>query len=155
MILPFLFMPGPAFVAKKELMALPIFGWHAGRIGLIPIDRGGHAKALKDMVKAARDRIGLGRQIIIFPEGTRKRPGEAPDYKPGVAAIYRDLGLACTPMACNSAAHASSSGTPLKPGVLVFEFLPPIPAGLSRAEFMRELESRVETASNALFEAEI
>lgn len=154
-VAPFLFLPDPCLAAKQELLALPVFGWHASRMDLIPIDRGGHAKALKALVREARARIGRGRQLIIFPEGTRKRPGEAPDYKPGVAALYRDLAIDCTPLATNVAAHCSPTGTPLKPGTIVFEFLPPIPPGLPREAFMRELEHRIETASNTLFDAEI
>ena len=108
------------------------------------------AKALKDMVRDARDRLQDGRQVIIFPEGTRKAPGAAPDYKPGVAAIYRELELPCIPMATNSGVHWPAHGFPSGPGTIVFEFLPAIPAGLKRAEFMRELQDRIETASNAL-----
>ncbi len=67
-----------------------------------------------------------------------------------MAALYRDLGLPCTPMATNSGAHWPAHGFTRNPGTIVFEFLPPIPAGLKRADFMRELEGRIETASNAL-----
>jgi 1-acyl-sn-glycerol-3-phosphate acyltransferase len=147
---PFDVLPDACFVLKKELLRIPLFGWHCRKTRMIPIDREGHARALKDMVREARDRLRDGRQVIIFPEGTRKAPGAAPDYKPGVAAIYRELELPCTPMATNSGVHWPARGFPGKPGTIVFEFLPPIPAGLKRAEFMRELETRIETASTAL-----
>ncbi len=149
-IAPFAFLPDPTYVLKQELMRVPFFGWHATHARMIPIDRSAHAKALKALVAAARDRVKEPRQVIIFPEGTRKAPGAPPDYKPGVAALYRDLGLPCTPMATNSGAHWSANGLQSHPGVVVFEFLPAIPAGLKRADFMRELESRIETASNDL-----
>ena len=77
-------------------------------------------------------------------------PGEAPDYKPGVAALYRDLGLPCVPMATNSGMHWPAHGVIRRPGVIVIEFLEPIPAGLKRGTFMTELQTRIETASNAL-----
>lgn len=149
-IAPFTFLPDPCFVMKKELMVLPFFGWFARKTRMIPVDRDGNATALKDMVRQARARLAEGRQIVIFPEGTRQAPGAPPDYKPGVAALYRDLGVACTPMAANSGLTWPASGFRRNPGVAVFEFLPSLPAGLKRADFMRELQARIETASTAL-----
>ncbi len=150
---PFVFLPDGCFVLKKELLRIPVFGWHAMKSRMIPIDRQGHSRALKDLVRDARERLSEDRQIVIFPEGTRALPGAPPDYKPGVAALYRELGLACTPMATNSGAHWPARGFPSRPGVIVFEVLPAIPPGLKRAEFMRELQARIETASTALLEA--
>ncbi len=146
----FMLLPDVCFVMKKELMRIPFFGWCAWKAGNIPVDRSAHSKALKGMLRTARVRAKEPRQILIFPEGTRTDPGAPPDYKPGVAALYRDLELACTPMATNSGAHWPARGYRLTPGVAVFEFLPPIPAGLKREAFMSELQGRIETASNAL-----
>ena len=147
---PFFFLPDAAFVLKKELMRIPMFGWHCAKARMIAVDREGQARALKDLVAAATDRLNDGRQLIIFPEGTRKAPGETPDYKPGVAALYRELGLPCVPMATNAGEFVTAAGLPLRPGTIVFEVLEPIPAGLKRGEFMRELQTRVETASARL-----
>lgn len=149
-VVPFIVLADPCFVLKKELMATPFLGWFAWKARMIPIDRGGQAKALKDMVRIARERLAEERQIVIFPEGTRQAPGAAPDYKPGVAAIYRDLGAPCWPIAANSGEHWPAKGIGFKPGLVVFEFLEPIPADLKRAEFMRELEERIETGSARL-----
>ncbi len=150
---PFIFLPDACFVLKKELLKMPLFGWHATKTRMIPIDREGRSRALKDLVAVAKERLAEARQIIIFPEGTRVTPGAAPDYKPGVAALYRDLELPCTPLATNSGVHWPAKGWPRKPGTIVFEFLPAIPPGLKRADFMREMQDRVETASNALLAA--
>ncbi len=149
-VAPFAFMDDPCFVLKKELMILPFFGWFAWKTGMIPVDRSAGASALKKMVATARQRLAQGRQIMIFPEGTRTEPGSAADYKPGVAAIYRDLEAACHPVATNSGVHWPAHGFKRYPGVVVFEFLAPIPAGLKRPAFMAELETRVEGASRAL-----
>ncbi|MBK1976740.1 1-acyl-sn-glycerol-3-phosphate acyltransferase [Brevundimonas diminuta] len=149
-IAPFAFLDDACFVMKKELMPLPFFGWFAWKTKMIAVDRAAHAKALKDMVRQTRARLAEGRQILIFPEGTRTTPGEPADYKPGVAAIYRDVEAPCWPVATNSGAHWPAHGFKRYPGTVVFEFLPPIPAGLKRAAFMAELESRIETASTAL-----
>lgn len=149
-IIPFVVLPDPCLIMKKELMVLPFFGWFAWKTKMIAVDRSAHAKALKDMVKLARLRFAEGRQILIFPEGTRGLPGAEPDYKPGIAALYRDLGCPCVPMATNSGQHWHAHGFRRTPGTVVYEFLPAIPAGLKRAEFMAELEARIETRSNAL-----
>lgn len=150
MVVPFALLADPCIVMKKELMPLPFFGWFAWKTGMIAVDRSAHAKALKDMVRQARARRDEGRQIVIFPEGTRKLPGADPDYKPGIAALYRDLDCPCWPLATNSGVHWPAHGFKRHPGVVVFEFLPPIAPGLKRAEFMAELENRLEAASTAL-----
>lgn len=147
---PFAFLPDVAFVLKKELLAIPFYGWYSIKGGMIAVDRAGHAAALKKLVKDTRERMAEDRQVIIFPEGTRKAPGAAPDYKPGIAALYRDLALPCTPVATNSGAHWPAKGFLRHPGTIVFEFLEPIPAGLKRGEFMKELQARIEAASGAL-----
>ena len=149
-VIPFTFLDEPCFVLKKELRALPFFGWFAWKLRMIAVDRQAHAKALRKLVTDSRTRLADGRQIIIFPEGTRTQPGAQGDYKPGVAALYRDLGLPCHLIATNSGQCWPAHGFIRKPGKVVFEFLEPIPAGLKRAEFMAELERRIETASRAL-----
>jgi len=147
---PFGFLPDACLVLKKELTKIPIYGWIAVKDGNVVVDREGHAAALRKLVADSRERLADGRQLMIFPEGHRMDPGAAPDYKPGVAALYRDLAMPCVPMATNSGVHWPAHGIIRKPGVMVFEFLEPIPAGLKRGAFMAELEHRIETASNAL-----
>ena len=144
-------LKGSLFVFKKELMAVPIFGWIALKLGSIVVDRAGQATALRDMVRWAQEQFRLeDRQLVIFPEGTRKAPGAEPDYKPGVAALYRELGVTVHPMATNAGTHWPAHGFLRRPGVIVYEFLEPIPPGLKRGEFMRRLEDSIETACNRL-----
>lgn len=149
-IAPFTFLPDPCFVMKKELMILPFFGWFAARTNMIAIDRSAHSAALKGMVRQARTRHAEGRQILIFPEGTRTAPGAPPDYKPGIAALYRDLDAPCVPMATNAGQHWPAHGFRRTPGTVVYEFLPAIPAGLKRDAFMARLEAELEAASTRL-----
>jgi 1-acyl-sn-glycerol-3-phosphate acyltransferase len=151
-IIPFALLEGPSVVLKRELLKLPIFGWFAKRAGMIVVNREAHAAALRTMLRDGRDRAAKGRQIFIFPEGTRQAPGAPPDYKPGIAALYRDLKLPCTPVALNIGQFWPAHGLVRKPGLAVIEFLPVIAPGLPRDEFMRELEARIETASSALLE---
>ena len=144
-------LPAGCYVLRKELMRIPIFSWWAWKCHMIVIDREGGSKALRHMLRETHERLAEApRQVVIFPEGTRGKPGRAGEYQPGVAALYRDIELPCVPVALNSGVHWQKGGLALKPGTIVFEFLEPLPAGMKRAEFMRELEARLEAASNAL-----
>ncbi|HEY2659245.1 MAG TPA: lysophospholipid acyltransferase family protein [Caulobacteraceae bacterium] len=149
-IAPFTVMSDGCLVLKKELTRIPFYGWYALAARMIVVDREGHAAALRKLVNDSRARLSQARQLLIFPEGHRMEPGEAPDYKPGVAALYRDLQMPCVPVATNSGLHWPAHGFIRRPGVIVIEFLEPIPAGLKRGAFMTELQTRIETASNAL-----
>ena len=146
----FVWLPDSCWVMKKELMWIPFLGWYALKTQMMVVDREGGAAALKKMVREALLRFADNRQLVIFPEGTRGTPGVAGDYKPGVAALYRELGVPCVPVATNSGVHWPAHGFLRKPGTIVFEFLEPIPPGLKRATFMDTLKTRIETASDAL-----
>jgi len=152
---PFGFLPDACLVLKKELTKIPLYGWIALKDENVVVDREGHAAALRKLVSDCRARMDEARQLMIFPEGHRMAPGAAPDYKPGVAALYRDLALPCVPMATNSGVHWPAHGIVRRPGVIVFEFLEPIPPGLKRGAFMTELQARIEAASTALLESGI
>jgi 1-acyl-sn-glycerol-3-phosphate acyltransferase len=146
----FAWLPRNCFVMKKELLLIPFFGWYARRTGMIALDRRGRSDALRKLVRAAKARFAEGRQLVIFPEGSRGEPGRAGDYQPGVAALYRELAAPVVPVATNSGVHWPAHGFVRKPGLIVFEYLPPIPAGLPRKAFMARLEETIETASNRL-----
>ena len=144
----YLALDAPGIVLKRELLRIPFYGWFLWKSAAIPIDRAAGASALRKMGAAARAVLADGRPILIFPEGTRKRPGAPPDYKPGVAGLYGMLEVPCVPVALNSGAYWT--GFTKRPGTIVLEFLPAIPPGLKRSEFMTALESRIETATAAL-----
>lgn len=146
----FAYMPDALFVMKKELMRIPVFGWLNRKHGTIVVDREGEANAMRKLIADARDRFKEPRQLLIFPEGTRRPPGAEPAYKPGVAGIYRDLQTPCVPVATNTGLHINTAGVATSSGTVVYEILEPIPAGLKRADFMRLLQERIETASDAL-----
>jgi 1-acyl-sn-glycerol-3-phosphate acyltransferase len=141
----------PVFVLKRELLRVPFYGWYAQRVGMIAIDRAAAGAALRAMTKAARRALSLGLSIIIFPEGTRKAAGAPPDYKPGIAALYQRLDVPCTSVALNSGLFwTGPAGFLKKRGHIVLQFLPPIPPGLKRQDFMQTLEHRIETATAVL-----
>ncbi|MCW5724758.1 MAG: 1-acyl-sn-glycerol-3-phosphate acyltransferase [Maricaulaceae bacterium] len=143
-------LPDPAIILKQELTSLPFFGWVAMKLGNIKVDRGAGSKALRKMLADARDRAAQGRQVLIFPEGTRIPPGQHADYKPGVAGLYREMGVPCVPVALNTGLYWAPKGIMRRPGCATIQFLPPIPPGLPRDVFMSELKSRIDAASDAL-----
>ena len=149
-IAPFAFLRGPSFVLKKELLSNPVYGIYGRKAELVSLDREGGASALKTLIADVGDRLARGRPIIIFPEGTRREPGAEPDYKPGVAGLYRDLDGAVVPMATSSGLRWPAKGWVMRPGPAIYQFLPPIPPGLKRGAFMTELQARIETASETL-----
>ena len=138
------------YVMKRELAWIPFYSWISAKTKMIVIDRSGQAAALRGLLSKGKDRIAEGRQIVIFPEGSRTSPGTTGVYQPGVAGLYRMLNVPCVPMATNSGVHWPAHGFRRTPGTIVFEFLAPIAPGLSRAAFMADLEQRVETASRRL-----
>ena len=145
-----LLLEQPAYVLKQELIRVPLFGSYLKQCGMIPVDREGGGSALKQLLKAARAAIADGRSILIYPEGTRTPPGERRPYHPGVAALYGDLGVPVVPVALNSGLFWGRRSFHKKPGTITIEFLPPIAPGLPRREFMRELQERMEGASQRL-----
>ncbi len=145
-----LLLKDPAIVLKKELAAIPVYGWIAIRTGMIAVDRDSGASALKKMVRQAKDRIDRGQPIAIFPEGTRAEPGEAPDYKPGIAALYKKLDVDCVPVALNSGLYWGRRSFTKYTGTIVVEVLPPIEPGLKRKAFMKRLVDEIESATEIL-----
>lgn len=148
-VLPTLFSD-PTFVLKRELLWLPFFGWFLKKSQMIPVDRGKRSAALVAMTERAKEKIAEGRQIIIFPEGTRRAPGADPNYKFGVAHLYRELGVSCLPVALNTGCYWPRRSWEFRPGTIRVEFLPPIAPGLPAEEFLKVLQDRIETASNRL-----
>ena len=140
----------PVILLKKELTSVPIWGWYAHASGTIPIDRKSGVKALLTMKKAAQTAKAANKKIVIFPEGTRVPPGERRAYKSGIAVLYEELQLPIVPMALNSGLFWPKRSWLRKSGTITIEFLPPIPPGQSRADMMRELQDKLESATDRL-----
>lgn len=135
----------PVIVIKRELADMPFFGWITRIYGVIPVDREAGAKALRNLLSEARIVAASGRSVVIFPEGTRVRPGEAPPLRPGFAGLYRVLGLPVVPVAVDSG-RLWGRGLVKQPGSIHFQAAEAIPPGLPRAE----IEARVHAAINRL-----
>jgi 1-acyl-sn-glycerol-3-phosphate acyltransferase len=141
----------PAIVLKDELRWIPVYGWFCLKFEHILVKRERAAVALRHMVADAKKRVADGRQILIFPEGTRQAPGAAPDYKPGYVALYESLDVPCVPLALNSGLFWPRRSFLRYPGTIIVEFLPAVAPGQPRAQVRKLIEAQIEAASNRLF----
>uniref|UniRef100_UPI00078555D4 lysophospholipid acyltransferase family protein n=1 Tax=Aureimonas sp. AU4 TaxID=1638163 RepID=UPI00078555D4 len=137
----------PTFILKKELMRIPVFGWYARRMGMIPVDRRRRGAVLPSLLAGAERAVREGRQIVIFPEGTRSAPGAQPNYRPGIHFLYEKLRIPVAPMALNSGLFWPRQAVRRQPGTIRAEFLEPIAPGLERETFVATLRERVEARS--------
>jgi 1-acyl-sn-glycerol-3-phosphate acyltransferase len=140
----------PALLMKRELFFIPFHGWFSRKFQMIPVDRDKGPSALRRMLREAKKRIDDGREIIIFPEGTRRPPGAPPEYKTGIVLLYDALGVPCLPVALNSGLFWPRRSVIRRPGTIVVEILKPIPPDLPREEFLRRLQEAIERASGRL-----
>ena len=135
----------PVIVIKRELADIPLFGRMTRRYGVIPVERSAGAKALRRLVEEGKDAVASGRPVIIYPEGTRVRPGETPPLKSGFAALYRALDLPVVPVAVDSG-RLWGRGFVHRSGTVTLKVGATLPPGLPR----KEIEARVHAAINAL-----
>jgi 1-acyl-sn-glycerol-3-phosphate acyltransferase len=141
----------PLFILKRELQWIPVFGWLLIKGRMVPVDRGAGSQALIAMTERARIELGRGRQLIIFPEGTRRPAGAEPRYKFGVAHLYAAEGVPCLPVALNSGVFwPRRRSLHLKPGTVIVEILDPIAPGLDKDVFFKRLQDEIETATARL-----
>ena len=143
-------VPGPTYILKRELQWIPLFGLYLWKARSVAIDRGKGSAVLSRMNMAAKAAIDEGRQMLIFPEGTRRPVGAEPRYKYGVAHLYHETGATCIPMAHNAGVVWPRYGFIKYPGHIVLEILPPIPPGLTRDAFFERMKSDIEEATNRL-----
>ena len=147
------FFDQPLFILKRELTWIPLFGWYVIKADMIGVNRSAGGRALRQMARRAGEQVRRGRQLIIFPEGTRRPVDAPPRYKSGVALIYADCGVACLPVALNSGLFWPRRTFMRYPGTILVEFLDPLPPGLSRDEFLTRVSGTIEEATNRLVEA--
>ncbi|MCB8837238.1 1-acyl-sn-glycerol-3-phosphate acyltransferase [Aurantimonas sp. VKM B-3413] len=140
----------PTFILKKELMRVPIFGAFASRMKMIPIDRARRGGVIASMIEGAHAAVAEGRQIVIFPEGTRTLPGDEVEYRQGVYRLYEALGLPVVPVALNSGVFWPRRSFLRHPGTIRAAILDPIAPGLARQAFLGRLRGGIETSSTDL-----
>ncbi len=144
-------VPNCIYVAKKELLEIPGWGWLARRCGQLSVDRSAGGAALRTLVREAKACLAGGRPVVIFPEGTRTAPGERAQYQPGVAAMASASGAPVVPVATDSGRLWGRRAFRKTPGVIHVSMLPPLPPGLPRAAFMARLEEVIETETSRLY----
>jgi 1-acyl-sn-glycerol-3-phosphate acyltransferase len=142
--------PYPTYVLKRELTWIPFFGWCLLKAGQIPLDRDAGKEAIANLMVRVRAALAMGRQVIVFPEGTRRPVHAPPDYKLGIVPLYVAAEVPCLPMALNSGQFWPRRKFLRPPGTIIVEYLDVIPAGLPRAAFFRRLQNDIETATNRL-----
>jgi 1-acyl-sn-glycerol-3-phosphate acyltransferase len=140
----------PTFILKRELQLIPVFGWLTIKGRMVPVDRKKGSQALVAMTERARIELNEGRQLIIFPEGTRRPAGAEPRYKYGVAHLFAAAGVPCLPVALNSGLFWPRRSILRKSGTVVVEILDPIAPGLDKDEFFALLQETIETATARL-----
>lgn len=140
----------PVYILKRELLWIPLFGWYAAKQDMIPINRADKSRAIPKMLARAREEMARNRQLIIYPEGTRKAPGAAPDYKYGIARLYTDLKVPVVPVVMHPGLFWPRHGFLRYGGHFKVRFLDPIEPGMIADAFFRHLVEVTETASDAL-----
>ena len=140
----------PVFIVKRELLWIPVFGWLMAKGRMVPVDRKAGSQALAAMAERARIELSHNRQLIIFPEGTRRPAGAEPRYKYGVAHLYAADGVPCVPIALNSGLFWPRRSIRRLPGTVVVEILDTIAPGLDKDVFYKRLQSEIETATARL-----
>lgn len=146
----FPFLDDPVYILKRELTWIPFFGWYIGKMRMIPIHRGSRSKALKEAVRIAKVRMAENRQLIIYPEGTRRSPGAEPAYKWGIVELYNQLGVPVVPVAHQAGLYWPRRKFLRYPGTIHARFLEPIPAGLPKEEMLARLIAETERACDEL-----
>ena len=134
----------PVFILKKELLKIPIFGWHLKKIGSISIKRN---KVTKDNLGFFDEILKLvstsDRPLIIFPQGTRLLPEDRSSFKKGASRIYEELNIACQPVAINSGYTWPKKGPKKINSNLIISILKPIEPGLNKEIFLQRLENDI------------
>ena len=144
------FFSDAAMVLKRTIILIPFYGLHAIKVKMIWLDRKGHSKALKKLIKQGENCKKQNRPIVIFPEGTRSKVGQKNVYKPGITALYKFLNIPCIPVALNSGIFWDTKGLKRNKGKIIVKFIKPIEPGLSRDEFEKKLENLIEIETNLL-----
>ncbi|MEM6940357.1 MAG: lysophospholipid acyltransferase family protein [Pseudomonadota bacterium] len=143
-------LPRAKFIMKKEILWTPVIGQYTKRMQMISVDRGKRGQAIEKMMKDVKAGLIEPGQIVIYPQGTRVKPGGSVPYKVGTAVLYSQLDQPCVPVATNAGYFWPRRGLYRRPGTAVVRFLDPIAPGQKKEDFMNELETVVEETSLAL-----
>ena len=133
--------PPQTWVLKQELLRIPVFGWGLLRADAIAIDRSAGTRSLRAVIEQGTDRLQKGLFVVVFPEGTRMRPGERGKYNAGGAMLAARAGCSVVPVAHNAGTLWSGTGFMIRPGTVQLAIGPAIGGTDIKAG---ELNSRAE-----------
>ncbi len=136
-----LLVPRCSYVLKRELARIPLFGGLVKPSGMISVDRDAGGTAMRGLMRDGKRAAADGRQIVIFPEGTRAAPGSVLPILPGIAALAASTGLPVIPVATDSGRLWGRRAFRKLPGVIRIAILPPLPPRLPRTELLERLEA--------------
>jgi 1-acyl-sn-glycerol-3-phosphate acyltransferase len=145
-------LPDAAYIVKRELLNIPVWGWLMRGSGQIAVDRLAGASAMRHLLRKGQAAAADGRQLVIFPEGTRVPPGEFRPYQPGIAALAAATGLPVIPVATDSGRVWGRRAFHKRPGTITVAVLPPLPASLRRDALLRRLEEVIEPETRRLLQ---
>ena len=140
----------PVYILKRELLWIPLFGWYVMKQRMIPVNRGARGRVMVGVMERTKEEMKKGRQLIIYPEGTRRPPGAEPEYRYGIARIYRDIQVPVVPVAMHPGLFWPRRRSIRYPGHFKVRILPPIEPGLDPDVFFQTLIDRLEKASDEL-----
>ena len=144
------YLPKPKFIHKKQLFLIPIFGQYLKKINMISIDRKTGTKSMRKMLKRTKNMVNMGYSIIIFPEGTRKKPGDKPNYKSGFVGLYREMKTEILPVALNSGNCWPKHTFIKKSGHIIIKFLPTLKTNIEKNRLLKNIETIIETETNKI-----
>lgn len=144
------YLDDPFYILKRELTWIPLFGMYLTKMRMVPINRGSRSKVMPEVMRRTSEQMDDGRQLIIYPEGTRRPVGAEPNYKYGIAKIYAELDVPVVPVAMNPGLFWPRRQFRRYPGTIRVRILPPIEPGLDPDAFMARLIEVTETATDAL-----
>lgn len=140
----------PFYILKRELTWIPLFGWYIKKQRMVPVDRNARGKVMAAVMERTKAEMMSGRQLIIYPEGTRRPPGAPPEYKYGIARLYRDLEVPVVPVVMHPGLFWPRRKFLRYPGHFKVRVLPPIAPGMDPDAFLAHLVEVMEAASDRL-----
>ncbi len=140
----------PFYILKRELTWIPLFGWYLKKQRMVPVDRKARGKVMTVVMEKTKAEMQAGRQLIIYPEGTRRAPGAPPEYKYGIARLYRDLSVPVVPVVMHPGLFWPRRKFIRYPGHFKVQILPAIAPGMEPDAFLAHLIEVMETASDRL-----
>ncbi|TCT45110.1 lysophospholipid acyltransferase family protein [Martelella mediterranea] len=143
-------IPDSVFMLKRELIEMPLFGWYLKKQRQIAVDRAAKGRNMADAILRTKAEVETGRQLIIFPEGTRRPPGALPEYKRGIQKLYANLDIPVIPVVMHPGLFWPRGSFWRYGGHFKVRVLEPIAPGMEPKAFFTHLVETMERESDQL-----